>query len=175
MVKKNLIKQFGLIGKNIDYSFSRTYFSSKFEKEKKVNHRYVNYDLHNINEFKEVLIKKPIPKGLNVTTPYKKEVIPFLDDLSEEAKTINAVNTIVWDANGKIIGHNTDHLGFEKSLYESINIKPKKALILGTGGAAGAIEFVLRKMDCVFHYVSRNPKKNQLSYDHLSKKYLVFI
>ena len=118
MVKKNLIKQFGLIGKNIDYSFSRTYFSSKFEKEKKVNHRYVNYDLNNINEFKEVLIKKPIPKGLNVTTPYKKEVIPFLDDLSEEAKTINAVNTIVWDANGKIIGHNTDHIGFEKSLNE---------------------------------------------------------
>jgi shikimate dehydrogenase len=159
MVKKNLIKQFGLIGKNIDYSFSRNYFSSKFEKEKKVNHRYVNYDLNNINEFKEVLLKKPIPKGLNVTTPYKKEVIPFLDDLSEEAKTINAVNTIVWDANGKIIGHNTDHTGFEKSLYESINNKPKKALILGTGGAAGAIEFVLRKMDCVFHYVSRNPKK----------------
>jgi shikimate dehydrogenase len=172
MVKKDLIKQFGLVGKNIDYSFSRSYFSSKFENEKKVNHRYVNYDLHNINQFKELITKKPIPKGLNVTIPYKKEVIPFLDNLSKEAETIKAVNTIVWDANGKTIGHNTDHTGFEKSLYEKIEKKPKKALILGTGGASGAIEFVLNKMDCAFRHVSRNPKENQFSYDQLSKKHL---
>ncbi len=172
MIKKDLIKQFGLVGKNIDYSFSRNYFSSKFEIEKKVNHCYVNYDLQYIDQFKEVLTKKPIPKGLNVTIPYKKEIIPFLDGLSKEAKTIQAVNTIVWDINGKVIGHNTDHIGFEKSLCESIEKKPKKALILGTGGASRAIEFVLNKMDCVFHFVSRNPKENQFAYDKLTKKQL---
>ena len=172
MIKKDLIKQFGLVGKNIDYSFSRNYFSSKFESEKKTNHHYVNYDLESIDQIKDVFTKRPIPNGLNVTIPYKKEVIPYLDDLSKEAKKIQAVNTIVWHTNGKVIGHNTDHIGFKRSLNESISKKPKKALILGTGGASGAIEFVLNKMDCEIRFVSRNPKANQFSYDQLTKKQL---
>jgi len=172
MTKKERIKQFGLVGKNIDYSFSRTYFSSKFDRENKTDHRYINYDLDNLDDFKKVLESNPLPSGLNVTIPYKKEVIPFLDKLSPEAASIKAVNTIVWEASGKVIGHNTDHIGFEKSLLEQIDKKPKQALILGTGGASGAVKFVLSKIDCQFDFVSRNPNENQLAYDQLTKKQL---
>src|SRR6056300_472972 len=104
MTKKDLHKQFGLVGKNIDYSFSRRYFSEKFLRENITNHQYVNYDLKSVEEFKHVLKNTPIPNGLNVTIPYKKEIIPFLDKLSEEAETIGAVNTIVWDPSGKTVG-----------------------------------------------------------------------
>ena len=169
MTKKEHIKQFGLVGKNIEYSFSRNHFTTKFAKELKVDHQYINYDIEDISAFESVLSKPPIPSGLNVTIPYKKAVIPYLDDLSEEAKTIQAVNTIVWEASGKTVGHNTDHYGFEKALLEKINAKPDRALILGTGGASGAIKFVLEKLGCDFQFVSRNPKKDQLSYEQLTK------
>ncbi len=172
MIKKELINQFGLVGKNIDYSFSREYFTSKFKNEKKVDYRYVNYDITSIDKFKEVITRKPIPVGLNVTTPYKKEVISYLDKLSTEANAIQAVNTIVFDQNKKLIGYNTDYIGFEKSLFESIEKKPKKAIILGTGGASAAVKFVLDKMGCKFKFVSRNPKENQLAYDKITKEYL---
>ena len=112
MIKKELINQFGLVGKNIDYSFSRQYFTSKFKSEKKVDYSYVNQDIRSIDQFKEVISSKPIPVGLNVTTPYKKEVIPYLDELSKEAKAIQAVNTIVFDQKKKLIGYNTDYIGF---------------------------------------------------------------
>ena len=172
MIKKELINQFGLVGKNIEYSFSREYFNSKFKSEKKVDYHYINYDIRSIDLFKEVITKKPIPVGLNVTTPYKKEVISYLDKLSKEAKAIQAVNTIVFDQNKNLIGYNTDYIGFEKSLLESIGKSPKKGIILGTGGASAAVKFVLDKMGCKFKFVSRNPKENQLAYDKVTKKYL---
>ena len=93
-----------------------------------------------------------------------------MDDLSEEAAEINAVNTIVFDSSGKIIGHNTDHIGFKKALFEKIHSKPKKALILGSGGASNAIAYVMNKIKCKFHIVSRKPINNQLSYKSLSKE-----
>ena len=170
MAKKELLKQFGLVGKNIEYSFSKSYFSEKFEREKKKYHRYVNYDIKNIKDFKKVLKSSPTPSGLNVTTPYKKSIIPYLDKLSKEAMEIQAVNTIVWGDSGKIIGHNTDHLGFKKALMEEINSTPKNALILGTGGASKAVKYVLSEMGCKIQMVSRNPKKNELSYNELTKK-----
>ena len=172
MAKDKYIKKFGLVGKNIDYSFSRNYFTSKFKQENKKDYVYVNFDLENIDQFKKILKSKPLPMGLNVTIPYKKKVIPFLDELSYEADTIQAVNTIVWDANGKVVGHNTDHVGFEKALIKSIDKNPKKALILGTGGASSAVKFVLDKINCSFSFVSRNPKENQLSYDEVTKEIL---
>ena len=170
MAKKELLKQFGLVGKNIEYSFSKSYFSEKFEREKKKNHRYVNYDIKNIKDFKKVLKSSPTPSGLNVTIPYKKSIIPYLDKLSKEAMEIQAVNTIVWGDSGKIIGHNTDHLGFKKALMEEINSTPKNALILGTGGASKAVKYVLSEMGCKIQMVSRNPKKDELSYNELTKK-----
>ena len=169
MTKKKDIKQFGLVGKNIAYSFSRAHFTAKFDKEQKVDHQYVNYDIEDISAFESILSKPPVPSGLNVTIPYKKAVIPYLDKLSEEAEAIQAVNTVVWEGSGKIVGHNTDHYGFEKALLEKMENQPNSALILGTGGASGAIKFVLEKMGCTFQFVSRSPNKKQLSYDQLTK------
>ena len=95
MKKKERIKLFGLIGRNIDYSFSRKYFSEKFKKNNLNDCVYLNYDLREINDFNKIVNKNPSLKGLNVTIPYKKTIIPFLDELSDEARAINAVNTIV--------------------------------------------------------------------------------
>ncbi|MDC0916858.1 shikimate dehydrogenase [Flavobacteriaceae bacterium] len=170
MTKKERVKQFGLVGKNIDYSFSRTYFRDKFERENKVGYRYANFDLQSIENIREVFNSGATPSGLNVTIPYKKAVIPYLDQLTEEAKTIQAVNTIVIEASGKTIGHNTDHVGFQKALLERIEKKPKQALILGTGGASGAVHYVLDQIQCSFQFVSRTPQKGQLAYADLTKE-----
>ena len=129
--KKNKTKRFGLIGRNITYSFSRGYFKQKFETENLQDCSYENFDLKQIEALKKVFTQKNI-SGLNVTTPYKREVVPFLDRLSPTAKEMNAVNTIKFHHDGSISGHNTDVYGFEKSLLEIINTLPKKALILGT-------------------------------------------
>ena len=101
-----MIKQFGLVGKNIDYSFSRTYFKDKFEKEGLKNHKYLNFDFSDIEAFVKLLKEKSLPAGLNVTIHYKKEVMPFLDRISDEAQAIEAVNTIVWESDGSTTGHN---------------------------------------------------------------------
>jgi shikimate dehydrogenase len=163
-------KKYGLVGKNIGYSFSRHYFSSKFEKEGLSDCSYINFDLPKIQAFEKILSKKPYPAGLNVTIPYKKNIMPFLDKISEEAKSIGAVNTIVWDINGKTTGHNTDHIGFHKSLLEHLDQNPRHALILGSGGASSAVKHVLNQLNCKFTIISRSPINNQLHYDELNKK-----
>ena len=170
MIKNTNHRKYGLLGRNIGYSFSKKYFTNKFNEEKRFNCKYENYDIKSINEFNKIISNFPRPSGLNVTIPYKKSIIKFLDDLSEEAAEIRAVNTIVFDSSGKIIGHNTDHIGFKKVLFEKINSKPKRALILGSGGASSAIAFVMNKIKCDFHIVSRKPKNSQLSYESLSKE-----
>ena len=111
--KKNNLKRYGLIGKKIEYSFSRGYFKEKFENENLPDCSYENFDLNHINEVKEVL-GTPGIFGLNVTIPYKREIIPFLDKLSPAAAKMNAVNTIKFENDGSISGHNTDVFGFEK-------------------------------------------------------------
>ena len=118
MKKKERIKLFGLIGRNIDYSFSRKYFTEKFKKNNLNDCIYLNFDLKEINDFNKIINKNRSLKGLNVTIPYKKTIIPFLDELSDEARAINAVNTIVFESSGRKIGHNTDYLGFDKALKE---------------------------------------------------------
>ena len=107
MKKENQLKLFGLIGRNIDYSFSRKYFSEKFKKNNLNECVYENYDLKDITDFKKLIKSSSNFNGLNVTIPYKKVIIPFLDELSKEAKAINAVNTIVFESSGKI---NTEEL-----------------------------------------------------------------
>jgi shikimate dehydrogenase len=164
-----MIKQYGLVGKDIDYSFSRDYFKTKFKNENLKNHSYINYDFPTIEGFAKLLAKGPLPSGLNVTIPYKKEVIPFLDRISEEAKAIEAVNTIIWEKDGTTTGHNTDHTGFEKALNEAFTTIPENALILGTGGASGAVKYVLNKIGCKVTFVSRNPTSKQLSYNALDE------
>ena len=170
MKKKERIKLFGLIGRNIDYSFSRKYFSEKFKKNNLNDCVYLNYDLKEISDFNKIINKNPSLKGLNVTIPYKKTIIPFLDELSDEAKAINAVNTIVFESSGRKIGHNTDYLGFNKALKEKCKSRPENALILGSGGASEAVKYVLNKIGCDFKIVSRHPDKNQIGYYQITKE-----
>lgn len=163
--------EFGLIGKNIDYSFSRGYFSKKFLNEK-LPYSYVNFDIPHIEEFPEILKTNPQLKGLNVTIPYKESIIPYLDHLDPRAKEIGAVNTILlhW---GKTYGFNTDWIGFSKALEPSLPLKKNSALILGTGGASKAIAFALEKFGIDFMYVSRNQLSNGLTYKDLTKEIIL--
>jgi len=159
---------YGLIGKEIDYSFSRNYFNQKFKNEGLVNNLYENFDCENLDKAIEVLKHKNI-KGFNVTIPYKEKIIPYLDDISKEAKDIMAVNTISFNNQGKLIGHNTDCYGFQKSLLKNINKKTKNALILGTGGASKAIRHVLKKNSIKYKTVSRKRNKGDFIYIELDR------
>ena len=146
------MKNFGLLGKNIDYSFSRGYFKDKFETGK-LECSYKNFDLDTIEDFEDLKNSTQL-SGLNVTIPYKQEVIPYLDAIDLEAQEIGAVNTIKIK-NGKLTGYNTDHFGFEHSLKPHLKPHHKSALILGTGGASKAIAYALKKLGIQFDYVSR--------------------
>ena len=167
--KENKIKRYGLIGRNIAYSFSRGYFNQKFETENLEKCTYENFDLNEIQELNKILTKKNI-YGLNVTTPFKREVVPFLDRLSPTAEKMNAVNTIKFHKDGTISGHNTDVYGFQKSLLEIISTPPKKALILGTGGASSAVAFVMKKLNIEFTYISRSAGANAIEYNKVDEK-----
>jgi shikimate dehydrogenase len=147
--------EFGLIGRNISYSFSKHYFTNKFENEH-LNCSYSNFDLKEIIEFPNILSTHPKLKGFNVTIPYKEEIIPFLDKLSKNAATIGAVNTIKVGKNGILKGYNTDFYGFKKSLEPHLKPHHKKALILGTGGASKAVAFALQQLNIPYSFVSRN-------------------
>src|SRR5690606_21324654 len=109
-------------------------------------------------------------KGLNVTIPYKQQIIPYLDSLDEDAKAIGAVNTIKIDVSGKLTGYNTDHFGFAKSLTERFPIADKTALILGTGGASKAIAYALEKLGFTYHFVSRDTENADFSYQSLTEE-----
>lgn len=163
--------EFGLIGKNIDYSFSRNYFNEKFKKEQ-LTYSYVNFDIEDIKEFPAILKDNPQLQGLNVTIPYKESILTYLDELSKEAKSIGAVNTIKVLPDGKLIGHNTDYYGFQQSLKGLINSSHKAALILGTGGASKAIEYALNDWGIQTKFVSRNADKTTLCYADLNKEIL---
>ena len=149
-------KQYGLIGRNISYSFSQKYFSEKFNTEGLSNCSYVNFDLKEITAFSEIFKSNTNIKGLNVTIPYKEVIFPHLDELNSKAKRIGAVNTIRVTKKGKLKGYNTDEYGFRKSLVPYLKKHHKKALILGTGGASKAIAFALKKLHIQYQFVSRN-------------------
>jgi len=150
---------FGLIGKTLSHSFSEGYFNDKFHKEDINDAEYKNFELSNISEFTDLISKIKL-SGLNVTTPYKESIIPFLDELTPHANAIGAVNTIQFKDN-KLIGHNTDTIGFLQSIYPLLN-KRNKALILGNGGASKAIQYVLKILNIEYKIVSRKS-----SFDYL--------
>ena len=147
------MKTFGLIGKNLSHSFSSSYFNEKFLKEKITNTKYLNFELNDISEFPQ-LIKKQNLSGLNITLPYKESIIPFLDELSEDAKRIGSVNTIEI-SNRKLIGHNTDVIGFKQSITPLLSGR-NTALILGDGGAAKAVKFVFNQLNISHKTINRN-------------------
>jgi len=160
---------FGLIGKNVNYSFSKNYFLEKFSKNQLNNYTYKNFDIKSIDLVSSILNNKKI-YGLNVTIPYKKKIIPYLDKISNKAKEIGAVNTIFFDEKRNSVGYNTDAYGFQKALLEKLKSTPKYALILGTGGASLAVSYTLKKMGIKFKFVSRNANKNILTYNDLNKE-----
>lgn len=165
----NGLHRFGLVGRNISYSFSRGYFAKKFESLGLENHRYDNFDIPTIDDFKFVISNTENLIGLNVTIPYKQEIIPFLNELDASAAEIGAVNTIKIQGN-KLIGYNTDAYGFQKSLEPFLKTYHKKALILGTGGASKAIAFVLKSLGIEFKFVSRTSRSGGFTYQELSEE-----
>ena len=163
-----LMKKFGLIGYPLSHSFSKKYFSEKFDREGILDCEYELYPIQNIEELP--LLHKKIGDdlvGLNCTIPYKQTVIPYLDLLSEEANAIQAVNTI-WFRGGKKYGYNTDIPGFESTLKDFVPGKVKNSLVLGTGGASKAVLFVLKKLGIQSTLVSRKASDRILSYNDLS-------
>lgn len=160
--------KYGLIGKDIGYSFSKTFFTLKFDKEKRKD-SYHNFDIPKIDELPKVLKKNEGLRGLNITIPYKEEIIPHLDRIDKEAEKIGAVNTIKIGKDGKLIGYNTDHYGFAKALANFMPLKEKTALILGTGGASKAVAYVLDAMCFDYQFVSRTKTENTITYDELTK------
>ncbi len=158
--------RYGLVGKDIEYSFSRSYFTNKFRTEGLEGHDYENFDLENIDEFPILLRAYEDLCGLNVTIPYKEAVIPYLDEIDPLAAEIGAVNTIQFTSGG-IKGYNTDVFGFKDSISIMLRPDDKKALILGTGGASKAVAFVLGQLGIEYRLVSRTPAEGQLSYQEL--------
>ena len=163
--------QLGLIGYPLSHSFSKKYFSDKFEKEGITDFHYELYPLEQITDLPQ-LLDAPAIKGINVTIPYKQAVLPYLDELDEAAAAVGAVNTIL-KKDGKVKGYNTDIYGFEISLLgqlstATIPITEIQALILGTGGAAKAVRYVLEKLGIFHQFVSRRKQKDYLTYDSLT-------
>ena len=164
------MRKFGLIGKNISYSFSKDYFTKKFELEGIDNAQYINFDIQDIKEIQSILDSQSNLRGLNVTIPYKESILPYLDKLNKKAEKIGAVNTIRITKKGRLIGYNTDCYGFKKSLKPHLKPMHKRALILGTGGASKAIAFTLKQLKIDYQFVSRNPSKDGfLTYKSLTE------
>lgn len=160
------IHRLGLLGKGISYSFSKNYFDAKFREERVVDFEYGVYDMSDLSALNDLLKSKSLV-GLNVTTPYKEAVIPYLDETDATSHTIGAVNTIAIK-NGKRFGFNTDVIGFEVSLRHFIQgHNPNNALILGTGGASKAVSFVLKKCGIAHEVVSRTPTGKGIGYHTL--------
>jgi len=157
------MKTYGLIGESLIHSFSPSFFKEKFEREYIEDAQYLSFSLASMNDFAKLLEEYKL-SGLNVTIPYKQEIIPFLDELRGAAAEIQAVNCIAFE-NGKLIGYNTDVIGFERSIKPLIGEEHSYAMIMGTGGAAQAVAYVLDKLQIQYTFVSRKDNDDFLSYE----------
>jgi shikimate dehydrogenase len=167
------MRNFGLIGYPLSHSFSPAYFSAKFEREGILGCSYDLFPIDSIDKFPGLLVNNPELEGINVTIPYKKSIIPFLNTATEAVNKIAACNCIKIE-NGNVAGHNTDVIGFEKSLLPLLTNSHTHALILGTGGSAAAVEFVLEKLAIPYSFVSRTRTmtKQSLTYPELTDEIL---
>lgn len=163
------MRLFGLIGYPLSHSFSKEYFTKKFEREEITECRYDLFPIKTIDELPFLLRNNPELEGLNVTIPYKKQVLRFVDafDLPDGLDACNCINII----NGNLVGYNTDVTGFERSLQPLLKSFHKKALVLGNGGATAAVIFVLKKLGISFEIVSRKLREGStLTYGDIDKK-----
>lgn len=176
------MKKFGLIGYPLKHSFSQRFFTDKFNLEC-IDAAYLNYEIDNISLFPHIIESDPELKGLNVTIPYKEQIIPFLDQLDDQAQDIGAVNVIKFvksDNKISLIGYNSDIIGFQNSIAPLINPAiHHKALVLGTGGASKAVVKALFNLGLDVKYVSRSPREDAFLYENLDqnvlKEYTVII
>lgn len=164
---------FGLIGKSLSHSFSKSYLEEKFVKEDRLGFQYSNFDLENLDDLHKLVLTHHL-SGLNVTKPYKELIIPHLDELDITAKEIGAVNCvkITWENNTPfLMGYNTDYYGFAQSIKPFLEPTHQKALILGTGGASKAIAYALKNVGVDFYYVTTGEKKasNYFHYSELNE------
>lgn len=160
------MRRFGLVGRDISYSFSPGYFGAKFKELGLEDCTYEIFDLPEIEGFPDLLARVPDLQGLNVTIPYKEAILPYLDTLDPEAREIGAVNTIRLRG-GRKEGFNTDVTGFRESLRPLLAAADKNALILGTGGASKAVAHGLGQLGIASRFVSRTPTGGQLAYTDL--------
>jgi len=163
--------KFGLLGKDISYSFSRKYFSEKFQALGLKDYKYSNFDIPEIEEFPFLLYHREDEfRGINVTIPYKESVMKYLNEVDEDAKNIGAVNTIKITDDNKLVGYNTDFYGFQKSIEPHLKSNHKKALILGTGGASKAVAYAFDKMNIEYKFVSRKVSEEMFLYSMLNEQ-----
>ena len=169
------MQKYGLLGYPLGHSFSKNYFNQKFESEK-IDAQYVNFEISDIKYIKNVLKENPNLNGLNVTSPYKEQVIPYLDDLDEDARLIGAVNVIKFTkgflGKTKLIGYNSDIIGFKRSIEPLLDSSHRKALILGTGGASKAVMHGLKQLGVGTTFVSRTPKEHCITYQDVTPELL---
>jgi shikimate dehydrogenase len=171
------MRKFGLIGFPLGHSFSKLYFTNKFISESIPDCSYDNYELEDLKSLEDLILKDHELCGINVTIPYKSDVFKYLDSADDEAIAVGAVNVLKITRTGgkpKVKGYNTDTFGFEKALMPHLDTgKINKAIVLGTGGSAKAVSYVLRNLNIGITHVSRNPGMNSISYNDLTDEILV--
>ena len=163
------MRRFGLIGRTLGHSFSARYFADKFQREGLADtHRYDLFELPEIECVEELITTTEGIVGFNVTIPYKQQIIPYLDSLSTEARNIGAVNCVKIEPDGRLTGYNTDIDGIRLSLDKLLGgVEIDAALVLGTGGASQAVQYVLAERNILYSIVSRDSCKGNLTYDDL--------
>lgn len=161
---------YGLIGYPLGHSFSKQYFTEKFEKEGIAGSVFEAFPIPSIEAFPALIKNNPSLKGLSVTIPYKEQVLHYIDEFSDEVKAIGATNSIKI-SKGKLTAYNTDIVGFEKSFTKLLQSQDTKALVLGTGGASKAVQYVLKKLAIEFLVVTRNKNGEQgfISYTEIDE------
>lgn len=162
--------KYGIIGYPLGHSFSRGFFTEKFARES-IDAQYLNFEIPDVAMLSDVLRDNPELRGLNVTLPHKQAVIPFLDEMSEEAMEIGAVN-VIRVRNGKLKGFNSDIIGFTNSIKPLLQPHHRKALVLGTGGASKAIRVGLNRLGIEWTYVSRSPRDGMVTYEDITAETL---
>lgn len=163
------MRKFGLIGYPLGHSFSKKYFSEKFDREGITGHSYELYPLEHIEQIENLLELTPDLVGLNVTIPYKEKVVAYLDKMSPVVKEIGACNCIRIE-NAVLTGHNTDVVGFSKSLIPKLQRHHQRALVFGTGGSAKSVHYVLKEMKIPFLQVSRRPGVGMIGYKEIDRQ-----
>ena len=165
------MKRYGLIGKTLKHSFSKDYFTKKFAATGLADCAYDNFELSSIDELQSLLANHPEIKGLNITIPYKEAVIPYLHGTNEVVAAIKACNCIKIEQ-GKLYGYNTDVVGFKQSLVKQLQPFHNRALLLGTGGAAKAVQYVLESLGISYQIVSRTARQGVITYDDINEDML---